>query len=634
MELPKEDRLFIAYMSSFLHGDEYGDAFLENDNRDDLYWSLGSIRRHSFSFFSVKEGTGLLLVGDKFGALTGIACEKAAYVDTVVPMEEYAIALQYRYVARTNLHIIVKEYDDWNLEKKYPYVLVNLDYSYGYTIQDPYEFDRLVGPAVKHLCEDGKLLITARGDCRWNIRRLLYQIGFCYWQDCDPLGNGALFIEASRTEHLSAWQLETQSPLVNDKWVRKHWIPARGGELFDQDLERIRQVVKVQVDLLQKLIQVCGEAGLKVYPMYGTLLGIVRDGGIIAGDDDIDVAMPRDDYDRLMQLTEKFDGKYFLQTPLSEDCFYGGYTKLRNRETTAIHPQNEWVDVCEGIGIDIFPMDRCYADKGKEEKKIRKIRTWQRLLYAKSYGYFRQFKDMPLLRWKSYKYIGKIIDRDKMIEKLNDLMKQGDAEGDKLAIYCHYGMNGEKAAKYLNAAAFRRTIPLMYEGVRMQVPTGWEQLLRGLYGDDYGNRLGFAEGKWRHGFYDVDTPYTVYKKRFGGLKHPETIQEPIVLFGDGSVFQACLKYYKSRVQIAHLVQLPGEDTMEEVMGIPVESWEEFAVLQLPMDSYRAVICSGDAREAERILRQAGYKNYYIFWYNRNWMLYANQTWIWREIQQL
>ena len=54
MELPKEDRLFIAYMSSFLHGDEYGDAFLENDNRDDLYWSLGSIRRHSFSFFSVK----------------------------------------------------------------------------------------------------------------------------------------------------------------------------------------------------------------------------------------------------------------------------------------------------------------------------------------------------------------------------------------------------------------------------------------------------------------------------------------------------------------------------------------------------------------------------------------------------
>ena len=203
MELPKEDRLFIAYMSSFLHGDEYGDAFLENDNRDDLYWSLGSIRRHSFSFFSVKEGTGLLLVGDKFGALTGIACEKAAYVDTVVPMEEYAIALQYRYVARTNLHIIVKEYDDWNLEKKYPYVLVNLDYSYGYTIQDPYEFDRLVGPAVKHLCEDGKLLITARGDCRWNIRRLLYQIGFCYWQDCDPLGNGALFIEASRTEHLS-----------------------------------------------------------------------------------------------------------------------------------------------------------------------------------------------------------------------------------------------------------------------------------------------------------------------------------------------------------------------------------------------------------------------------------------------
>ena len=633
MELPKEDRLFIAYMNSFLHGDEYGDTFLENDNRDDLYWSLGSIRRHSFSFFPVKEGAGLLLVGDKFGALTGIACEKAAYVDAVVPMEEYAMALQHRYVSRTNLHIIVKEYDDWNLEKKYPYALVNLDYSCGYTIQDSYEFDRLVSPAVKHLCEDGKLLITARGDCLWNIRRLLYQIGFCYWQDCDPLGNGALFIEASRRDNLSDWQPLMPSPLINDKWVRKHWIPARGGDMLDQDRERIRQVVEVQIDLLKKLLQVCGENKLKVYPMYGTLLGIIRDGGMIAGDDDIDVAMPRQDYDRLMQLTDKFDGKYFLQTPYSEDCFYGGYTKLRNRETTAIHPQNEWVDVCEGIGIDIFPMDRSYRDKDREEKKCRKIQIWQRLLYAKSYGYFRQFKDMPLLRWKFYKYLGKLIDREKMLMKLNCLMMQGDENADNLAIYCHYGINSENATRYLTASAFRKTIPLMYEGVQMQVPTEWDQLLRGLYGE-YGVRLGFAEGKWRHGFYDVNTPYNVYKKRFGGLKHPEGIHEPVVLFGDGSVFKACLKYYNSRVQISHLVQLPGENKMEQVMGIPVESWEDFKALQLPEESYRAVICSGDAREAEHILQQAGYKNYYIFWYNRNWMLYANQTWIWREIQQL
>ena len=631
-KIPEEDRLFLNYLDSI--PEEYGDSFLEDENRDDLYWSICSIRRHSFSFYPIKESTDLLLVGDKFGALAGGVCDKVQSVDMVVPTESHAEVLKHRYRNRENIHIIVEQYDDWKLPKKYPYVFVNLDYSYGYNINDTYEFDRLVNPAINHLNPNGKLLISARGDCLWTIRRLLYKLGYPYWQSCDPLGNGELFIEASTIDNLSEFDLLYPSPLMNDKWVRQHWIPFRGGELFDQDTELIQKVKEVQIDLLKILVAICDKHNLQLYPMYGTLLGVVRDGGMIAGDDDIDVALPREDYDKLMKLTGEFSGKYFLQTPFNDDCFYGGYAKLRNKETTAIHPQNEWTEACEGISIDIFPIDATYSDPEIEERKWKKIRFLQRLLYAKSYGYFRQFKDMQLLQWKSYKYLGKLFDRNKLIEMLYQEMRKGDSKADWHAIYCHYRNGGGNGAKYLDMSAFRKTIPLLYEGVTMQVPTGWDRVLKGFYGEGYVSRQGFMEWKRRHGFYDVNVPYTVYKKRFGGLKHPKSIQEPIVLFGDGSVFSSCLTYYKERVNIAHLVQLPGEDAMKPVMGIPVESWEEFAALDLPKESYRAVICSGDARVAEKILQKEGYDDYYIFWYNRDWMLYANQTQIWKEIKQL
>ena len=84
---------------------------------------------------------------------------------------------------------------------------------------------------------------------------------------------------------------------------------------------------------------------------------------------------------------------------------------------------------------------------------------------------------------------------------------------------------------------------MLYEGVYLNVPNGWDELLKLRYGEDYMSSMEFTEWKRRHGFYNVEEPYTTYKKRFGGLKYPGTIQKSIVLIGDGSLFNACLKYY-------------------------------------------------------------------------------------------
>lgn len=613
---------------------EYGDSLLQDVSDMDVFWALSSNRRFSVNSYPFDRGADVLVVGDRFGAITGGICDMVSKVDSIVPTDCHATVVRNRYKKRDNLNVIVEKFAEWKLPKKYLYVCVNLEYVAESEINDTYEVDCLIDPAVKALREDGKIIIFARGDKLRILQKILYAKGLPYQQSYDPLCNGALLMEASAKDNLSDFFMPTKSPLFDNKWIREHDFPYMGGTVYDQDVVLIEQVKRVQIDLLKQLKEVCQEHGLTIYPIYGTLLGIIRDAGMILGDDDIDVAMPRDDYDKLLTLTGQFQDAYVLQTPYHEDCFYGGYSKLRNRNTTAIHPQNWWVDCCEGISIDIFPIDIAYAAFGKERNKQRKIRFLQRLLFAKSYGYFPRFRDMKLFKWKSHKYLGKLLSRDKLIDRLYEEMKKGDKEGDRCAIYCHYREKSLESARYMKKADFQRTFELLFEDVQMEVPAGWDNLLKEFYGEGYWEEQEFVECKRRHGFYDVAVPYTVYKERIGGLKHPDSIKEPVVLFGDGSVFKACMTYYKDKINITHLVQLPEETTISSIYGMKVEGWEAFAAQNLDRSSYRAIICSGDVRSAEKVMQEAGYDKYYIFWYNREWMLYANQSQVWKEIREL
>ncbi len=117
------------------------------------------------------------------------------------------------------------------------------------------------------------------------------------------------------------------------------------------------------LEMLKWYDRFCRENNLRYYALGGTLLGAVRHGGFIPWDDDIDVGMPRPDYDRLASIMgAKVHDHYVLETAYSDDPEYCyPFCKLYDTDTTII--ENVRCKLKRGIYIDVFPVDGVGANR-------------------------------------------------------------------------------------------------------------------------------------------------------------------------------------------------------------------------------------------------------------------------------
>ena len=130
--------------------------------------------------------------------------------------------------------------------------------------------------------------------------------------------------------------------------------------------EKMKKVWAVELDLLNKLLEVCQKYELKCFADAGTLLGAVRHKGFIPWDDDIDVVMFREDYEKLRAVAqEEFKEPYFFQCAYSDDNYIRGHAQLRNSDTTAFlyREVRRKVERNYGIFIDIFILDGVFQNR-------------------------------------------------------------------------------------------------------------------------------------------------------------------------------------------------------------------------------------------------------------------------------
>ena len=126
----------------------------------------------------------------------------------------------------------------------------------------------------------------------------------------------------------------------------------------------LKSLQSKELDILLAVHDACEKMGIEYVICYGTLLGAVRHKGFIPWDDDIDICMKREDYDIFIKDGMKYlpDNLVIQHWSTEKEC-PNIFAKVRNKNTTFLHREHVNLDICQGVFIDVFPLDRIKEGK-------------------------------------------------------------------------------------------------------------------------------------------------------------------------------------------------------------------------------------------------------------------------------
>ena len=278
------------------------------------------------------------------------------------------------------------------------------------------------------------------------------------------------------------------------------------------NMDQNTELKQCELEILKAFIKACSELEIGYYLLGGTLLGAVRHKGFIPWDDDIDVGMPRKDYDIFLEKGQALLPEHlFLQTHKTDPEFPGAFAKIRNSNTTLIESSLRNRKINPGVWIDIFPLDY-YPDDPQKGKKMRK--KWNRYSYRIGRACFSKVSQAsdPSIKKKIIRYCRGIIyklimpDVEETIRKREMLIKKAEQS----SWYANWsGAWGKKEivpSEWYGAGTLKE-----FEGIMCRVPAEYEKLLAQVYGNYMD--LPPIEKRVTHHYseiIDLHTPYTVF----------------------------------------------------------------------------------------------------------------------------
>lgn len=249
---------------------------------------------------------------------------------------------------------------------------------------------------------------------------------------------------------------------------------------------KINEIRNIQLEILSTFAELCNNNNLKYFLVYGTLLGAIRHKGYIPWDDDIDVAMPRKDYEKFVScISERLPEHLTVMKPLESNSI-SSFIKIYNNKTKLKEYKNREknVYVQSGVYIDVF----CLDGLPENDRCIQKIYKKARFLYSRDYilRLCTLYKDIDFsfnLKDNTKKIIGILSHnfyKGKYFHKLNNLARsydydKADRVGTLMAGYWEKEIN--------KRSVFDQTIKLEFEGKQYFAPAGYHDYLTGIYGD-------------------------------------------------------------------------------------------------------------------------------------------------------
>ncbi len=242
------------------------------------------------------------------------------------------------------------------------------------------------------------------------------------------------------------------------------------------DNETLNKLHQVEIEILDEFVRICDKYHLTFSLFAGTLLGAVRHKGFIPWDDDIDVCMMREDYEKFIKIAkDELKKEYYLDSMESSNS-YLAFGKIRKNGTIFDEDASHHLKNHKGIYIDIFPIDNVFLNTKKSyfcaalfrmcnntvlvKNKICKIKDLKHPIVG---CFLRMFPQSVLLKWE---------------KRL--CMCCRDNKSFNVACYTSiYPFKKEIIAR----KDFLPTKKILFEGKKYSVMNNCEQYLSNVYGD-------------------------------------------------------------------------------------------------------------------------------------------------------
>ena len=245
----------------------------------------------------------------------------------------------------------------------------------------------------------------------------------------------------------------------------------------------VKELWAVELDLLLKFDDICKKHNIKYWLDSGTLLGAVRHKGFIPWDDDIDVVVMREGYEKLLEVVAEFEEPYFLQSAYTDKNYSRGHLQLRNSKTCMMLPyEANIVDFNQGIFLDIFVLDGVTNDKlalKEQFKEMTKLKKYLRYItYQDSLNCLK--RPIKKIRAGLVKFL--FGDLQEIFDKFSYVAaKYSDCDFvDKLMF-----RNNPDECKFLKKEYFYNTESISFEGKKFPVPSDYDSVLKEYYGNNY-----------------------------------------------------------------------------------------------------------------------------------------------------
>ena len=246
-----------------------------------------------------------------------------------------------------------------------------------------------------------------------------------------------------------------------------------------KELMTFEEQQKVAKNILKKFKYFCEKHNLRYYLSYGTLLGAARHKDIIPWDYDIDVLMPRPDFDKFIELTKDKDMCENIHTFSSRNTrgYYLWFAKLCDT-TTRLQITTSNSKIPFGMWIDVFPLDAIPDDKDVAARKRAEIVELQKkAIYTVRNDIKGKGRIIRFIKCLPYKFT----DCAKLIEKAHQIARESNYENAK--VVGSFSMFGNAANEYLDRSYYEETVMLQFGDEKYCCPSRYDEMLTISYGD-------------------------------------------------------------------------------------------------------------------------------------------------------